>query len=188
MQHSSEELQEILKQMRMASAQFYVAAVRCGNHAFIEFTGLMNEYITVCEELQGDFTQANVHGDTHLPFQEYHIAYIREKLECIFGDALLEGSKVKWKAFLAEVHTFSRQHKDAVLASKQVGCFYCINLLLPSAITEWCDGGSTAICPRCGIDAILPESSVYYLKPSLLARMHLYAFCSNESLRNLEKP
>lgn len=44
------ELAEIIKQMRQLSNQFYVGAITIGNHPFIEFTGLMNEYIEACKE------------------------------------------------------------------------------------------------------------------------------------------
>lgn len=79
---------EILQRMRAASGQFYKAAIATGCHAFIEFTGLVNEYINLCEQAERDgidWVHANVHGATHLPFREHHIAYLSEKLECIYG-------------------------------------------------------------------------------------------------------
>lgn len=78
----------MLRGMRAVSDQFYAGATRVGCHAFIEFCGLMNEFIKVCHEAeqQGiDWTRSNVHGDTHLPFQRHHIEYLSEKLECIYG-------------------------------------------------------------------------------------------------------
>jgi hypothetical protein len=80
--------QEILRRMRKASNAFYMQAVQAGCHAFIEFTGLMNEFIGLCAEAekQGvDWVHANVHGDVHLPFEPHHITYLSEKLECIYG-------------------------------------------------------------------------------------------------------
>ncbi len=86
-----EERAQILKRMRSASAAFYVAAINAGCHAFIEFTGLMNEYIKLCEQAESagiDWVHANVHGGEHLPFLPHHIAYLNEKLECIYGHKL----------------------------------------------------------------------------------------------------
>lgn len=83
---------QCLARMKQASDGFYYDAVRCGNHAFIEFTGLMNEFIKLCADAheQGiDFTMLNKHSGRHLPFQDYHREYIREKLDCIYGDQLL---------------------------------------------------------------------------------------------------
>ena len=37
-----------------------------------------------------------------------------------------------------------------------VGCFYCKCIYSPSKIKEWIDGGETALCPKCGIDSVLP--------------------------------
>ena len=77
-----------LVQMRHASSEFYAAATRIGNHPFIEFTGLMNEYIKACENAHGtgiDFSECNVHSGRTLPLEPYMSRYINEKLECIFS-------------------------------------------------------------------------------------------------------
>jgi len=91
MRETAEERAHILNRMRAASNSFYAAAAHAGCHAFIEFTGLMNEFIKLCEdaEQQGtDWVHANVHGDVHLPFKPYHVEYLSEKLECIYGRRL----------------------------------------------------------------------------------------------------
>lgn len=87
-EYTVEERAAMLRRMRGASDYFYSMAVRIGVHAFIEFTGLINEFIKLCEEAHTkgiDFTMANVHADQHLPFQPHHIQYLNEKLECIYG-------------------------------------------------------------------------------------------------------
>lgn len=86
--YTPEEQLLMIAMMRSASNAFYVGAQLTGNHAFLEFTGLMNEYISLCEQARAegiDFTTANVHGGVHLPFKPYHLAYLNEKLECIYG-------------------------------------------------------------------------------------------------------
>ena len=55
------------------------------------------------------------------------------------------------------MHKTSYQHREAVSAATQCGCFFCIRVFTPSEITEWCDDGQTALCPHCGIDAVLPN-------------------------------
>lgn len=80
--------QEILRRMRAASSAFYIAATQCGCHAFIEFAGLMNEFIDVCARAEKEginWPHANVHGDVHLPFEPFNYDYLSEKLECIYG-------------------------------------------------------------------------------------------------------
>ena len=84
---SSAERKVTLQRMRAASSAFYAAAVQTGCHPFIEFTGLMNEYIKVCERAHKagvDFTNCSTHSGSHLPMQSFEVEYVNEKLECIF--------------------------------------------------------------------------------------------------------
>lgn len=78
---------EILHAMQQASDAFYKSAVAVRCHPFIEFTGLMNEYIKACEDAHADgidFTECNTHSGRELPMKDYQVAYVNEKLECIF--------------------------------------------------------------------------------------------------------
>lgn len=55
----------------------------------------------------------------------------------------------------------SRQHREAVLAAERCGCFSCLRMFPSSQIADWTDDdedgtGQTALCPRCGNDAVLP--------------------------------
>jgi hypothetical protein len=84
------------------------------------------------------------------------------------------------------IHTFSSQHRSLLELSKRAGCFYCCQIFAPSEITAWVDGpqvatektsdGITALCPRCGIDAVLPSVSYYPLTEALLADMPRHWF------------
>lgn len=85
---TAEGRQQIIARMRAAARAFYVAAVASGCHAFVEYTGLMNEFIALCQRAEHDglpWLHANVHGNVRLPFEEYHLAYLNEKLGCIYG-------------------------------------------------------------------------------------------------------
>ncbi len=72
---------------------------------------------------------------------------------------------------LEEIHKLCGWHRDAIVASPSVGCFYCLAIYSPSEIEDWVDEpedcprgpGKTALCPKCGIDAVLPESPDYEL-------------------------
>lgn len=55
-------------------------------------------------------------------------------------------------------------------------CFYCGAFFKSTEIKEWTDDGETAICPRCGIDSVLPDVPLYTLDKNLLAEMHTYFF------------
>ena len=39
-------------------------------------------------------------------------------------------------------------------------------------ITEWWDDDNTAVCPHCGIDSIIGESSGFKITEMLLSEMH----------------
>ena len=80
-----------------------------------------------------------------------------------------------------EAHRGCTNHREAVLASDKCACFYCCSFFPPSEINEWVDpatddmqGGTTALCPRCGIDAVLPMRPGIDL--AFLQRMHAYWF------------
>lgn len=91
MEHTDAELLDMLAKMDAASRLFYSLAVRAGCHGFIEFTGLMNEYINVCRqtlEAGQDFTLSNTHAEKPLVIQDYQISYFAEKFDCIFGPTL----------------------------------------------------------------------------------------------------
>lgn len=92
MTYSEDELRAMIAGMRNASAAFYGDARRIGCHQFIEFCGLMNEFIGLCEDAVAkgqDFTETSIHGDGKpLPMRPHHRAYLNEKLECIYGHSL----------------------------------------------------------------------------------------------------
>jgi hypothetical protein len=84
---NAQEREQMLQQMREASNVFYKHAFYIGNHPFIEFNGLINEYINACEYAHRagiDFTDCNTHSGNELPLHDTQISYINEKLECIF--------------------------------------------------------------------------------------------------------
>ena len=77
---------------------------------------------------------------------------------------------------LKSTHYDCSLHRTLVEKSKLVGCFYCQAKFPPSEITEWIDDGTTALCPHCGIDSVLPDS--VDLSDEMLRAMHDYWFSS----------
>ncbi|MEG3907324.1 hypothetical protein QT979_08555 [Microcoleus sp. w2-18bC1] len=86
---------EILEAMKAAANNYYREAIATNCHAFIEFTGLMNEYIKICErnlKQRGvDFTKTSVHcpGEPRLQTEDWELDYINAKLRCIFPNLKL---------------------------------------------------------------------------------------------------
>ncbi|MBC7861858.1 MAG: cytoplasmic protein [Bacteroidia bacterium] len=60
--------------------------------------------------------------------------------------------------------------------SQLAGCYYCKKTFLPSEIAETTDDGKTALCPKCGIDSVLPDTSPYKLDAETLAALRKYWF------------
>ena len=76
-----------LSRMEEACSRFYRDAIRTGNHPFIEFTGVMQAYIKSCRrahEAGIDFSDCNRHTGQQLPIESFELAYLAEKLDCIF--------------------------------------------------------------------------------------------------------
>ncbi len=81
-----------------------------------------------------------------------------------------------------KAHKFSNNHMEQLKNDKLCGCFYCLEIYSPSEINEWivadndCDRYGTAICPYCGIDSVIGESSGYPITKNFLTKMNRYWF------------
>lgn len=73
---------------------------------------------------------------------------------------------------LVFAHKFSSNHKAQLQRDKKCGCFYCLRIFDPAEIVDWIDDVSgTAVCPYCGIDAVIGESSGYPINAEFLKEM-----------------
>jgi hypothetical protein len=84
-------------------------------------------------------------------------------------------------------YAYSTNHREKLKNDDICGCFYCIKIFSPTEIVEWCDEkengeGVTAICPFCGIDAIICASTGLPLTLELLQIFSLYDFRDLEAL------
>jgi len=77
---------------------------------------------------------------------------------------------------IQEAHRRSIRHRDEVLASEKCGCFYCLENFPPSSISTWADSEATALCPFCGIDAVIGSASGFPVTREFLERMRKYWF------------
>jgi len=67
---------------------------------------------------------------------------------------------------LEKIHSECGWHEKAILNSYFCGCFNCLSFFPPLKITSWLDEspdcprgvGRTAMCPKCNIDTVLPDS------------------------------
>lgn len=74
-------------------------------------------------------------------------------------------------------HRFSSGHMETLKKDSVCGCFYCLRIFNPSEIEEWIiddnpiDKDGTAICPHCGIDSVIGESSGFPITTEFLRGM-----------------
>jgi hypothetical protein len=116
--YNKKEREEILASMEKVRTAFYYQAVQTKCHPFIEFCGVMGEYLTVCREAHKkgiDFTQANTHSGQALPIQTHNAAYLAEKLNCIYGPSLIQNEEVR-EAFISRL--FDGQFKLVPVVEK----------------------------------------------------------------------
>ncbi len=76
-----------------------------------------------------------------------------------------------------DAHRFSSNHRLRLENDAKCGCFYCGHIFSPKEITEWIDDPlGTAVCPYCGIDAVIGQSSGYPITEEFLLKMKKYWF------------
>lgn len=86
---------------------------------------------------------------------------------------------MKNEEILLKAHHYSSGNKPLLEKDEICGCFYCLKVFSPKKITEYIqsddvsiDKDGTALCPYCGVDSILPQSSGFPLTEEFLKRMH----------------
>jgi NAD-dependent SIR2 family protein deacetylase len=76
---------------------------------------------------------------------------------------------------LNAAHRHSLNNRHLLASGGKCGCFHCLKMFDASDVTEWVHDDLTALCPRCGIDAVL-SSKFDSIDPAFLHRMHDFWF------------
>ena len=83
---------------------------------------------------------------------------------------------------LQRAHEFCSNNKSELERDQRCGCFYCKKIYRTSEITEWVvadtpiDRRGTAICPYCGVDSVIGESSGFSITEQFLSAMNKFWF------------
>jgi hypothetical protein len=90
---------------------------------------------------------------------------------------------------IRDAHQRSIHHRAEIESSHLCACFHCYAQFAPREIIRWVDDGpdglgTTALCPRCGIDSVLGDSSGFPLSADFLQEMHRYWFTEEPPLDN----
>ena len=105
-------------------------------------------------------------------------------------DAILSGLALTWPLFVAagllfaairtrldrereasRLHRHTRANRMELEASEVCGCIACERIYFPSEVVRWLDDG-TAMCPHCGVDAVVGSASGIPIMPGVLRRAH----------------
>lgn len=75
-----------------------------------------------------------------------------------------------------EARKHASKHRTELEASARCGCFFCFRTFATSEIKTWIDAKQTALCPRCGVDAVIGSASEHRLDDGFLRGMHEHFF------------
>lgn len=74
-------------------------------------------------------------------------------------------------AMLEAAHRHSYRNRALISAGGVCGCFYCRRTFDASRVQQFVDDGQTALCPYCGVDAVL-SATVDPIDANFLRQMH----------------
>lgn len=80
------------------------------------------------------------------------------------------------REIIIKAHRFSSNNMPELQNDRVCGCFYCLKIFSPEQIERWLLVEQTALCPYCGIDSVIGESSGYPITEEFLAEMKAYWF------------
>lgn len=79
------------------------------------------------------------------------------------------------KAYLEECRTHAKNNSVEILSSEQAGCFFCRHVYSARDIQDWIDDehGVSALCPECGMDAVIGDASGYPIDKAFMKEMNI---------------
>lgn len=72
---------------------------------------------------------------------------------------------------MTAAHKRAFKNRHDVENSNQCGCFHCVSTFDAQSVGHWADSGQTALCPKCGIDAVIGDASGFSTNASFLSAM-----------------
>jgi len=85
-------------------------------------------------------------------------------------------SYVLTRKALQQIHNHSFENHEEIKKSIICYCFYCKEASASSQVEDWADEDQTALCPLCGIDAVVGDAAGFEMTPALLQTMHEFWF------------
>lgn len=71
---------------------------------------------------------------------------------------------------------FSMRNKNLQSISNNAGCYYCCKIFESKSVINYTDEGETALCPHCGIDAVIFDCTNFQMNVENLQKAKKYWF------------
>ena len=81
---------------------------------------------------------------------------------------------------LNQAHALSCGNREKLSKAHVCGCFYCQRIFDPREIVWESSEDDTAMCPYCGIDAVIGESDDLPVTKAFLKKMRQFWFTEGE--------
>lgn len=70
-----------------------------------------------------------------------------------------------------QAYEHSRLNRRFMVSGAGCRCFHCLHAFAAEQVTQWVDNGETALCPNCGVDAVL-SGQADCLSEELIGELH----------------
>ena len=77
---------------------------------------------------------------------------------------------------MERLHAYASHNKKMIEKSNKCYCFYCKRVFENGEVETYLAEEETALCPKCGIDSVIPDSIDEKIDEAIISEMHDYWF------------
>jgi Zn finger protein HypA/HybF involved in hydrogenase expression len=77
---------------------------------------------------------------------------------------------------MERLHAYASHNKELIEKSDKCYCFHCKSVFESGEIERYLNEETTAICPKCGIDSVIPDGMDEKIDETIISEMHDYWF------------
>ena len=77
---------------------------------------------------------------------------------------------------MERLHAYASHNKKMIGKSNKCYCFYCKSVFENGEVETYLAEEETALCPKCGIDSVIPDSIDEKIDEAIISEMHDYWF------------
>lgn len=76
------------------------------------------------------------------------------------------------KEEMKEIHSHTLSNRKEIEASDNCACISCCEIFSSSEVIDYIDDGETALCPICGIDAVIGDCTGISMEKETLSELN----------------